>query len=234
MNKNFLVLACSVFSAHAAVIVDTADRGYYYSYDFHDDTNKNYLTGQLTVNVGGVDIVNDYHSYFAFPALSGLGGPVTAATLYLFNPIAGYASPNSSETLVIDSYTGTLSTLESGGTNSGQYAALAAGTTFGSVSVDATSDDAYVVIPLNAAAIAFLNSNGGSPFAFGGYLSGTPFADQQSHYEFGASNFISPTDGNSYLSLTVGTTAATPEPGTVALALIGLAGMGLRFWRCRR
>jgi hypothetical protein len=228
------VLFCfGALTASAAVIVDTSDRGYYYATDFHDNTNKNYLTGQLTVNVGGTNIVNDYHSYFAFSALSGLGGPITGATLFLFNPAGGYTSPNSSETLVIDSVSGNIATLESGGTNSGEYNALAAGTSFGSAAVNAATDANFVAVTLNAAAIAFLNSSGSSPFAFGGYLSGTPFADQASHYEFGASAFTNAADGNTYLSLTIGTSASTPEPGTVGLMAIGLvaiAGIG----RCAR
>src|SRR5215467_13391117 len=140
--------------------VDTEDRGYYYNYDFNDPTNKNYLTGQLNVGT-----VVGFHSFFSFGALSGLDGPITAVTLHLFNPDGGYVSTQASETMNISAFSGNVSTLEGGGTVSGEYSALASGTVLGSQSVSAADNNAFVDITLNSDAIAFLNSNLGNPFA---------------------------------------------------------------------
>jgi hypothetical protein len=196
----------------AAAVVNTTDRGYYYNYDFHDGTNKNYITGQLTVN----QVVTDFHSYFAFAPLGALAGSITGATLYLFNPAGGYSSTQASETLIIDGFTGSLATLESTGTNSGEFAALASGTTFGSVTVSSANNNAFIPIPLNSAALAFLNSQGATSIAFGGYLSG--IADNTSRFVFGGSSYMVANDGNTYLSL-VTSASSTPEPATIMIIL---------------
>jgi hypothetical protein len=215
-SKIALILMLSASAALAGTItVDTTDRGYYYNYDFSDNTNKNYITGQL--NVGSTV---GFHSFFTFGPLSGLSGPIVSATLSLFNPVAGYSSSQSSETLVIDGFTGNVTTLDAGGTVSGEYNALAAGATFASQSVNAATDGAFINIALNSNAIAFLNANSGSTFAFGGYLSGIPVSDTSSRYVFGGSAFVVSNDGNTQLSVVTG--LATPEPATWATLLLAL------------
>ena len=220
-----LLLALATFASANPIVIDTNDRGYYYSYDYNLPTNQNYITGQLnttsTTDVG-------FHSFFEFNGIPGLSGPIVSATLSLYNPAGGFSSSQSSETLVIDQFTGNTSTLitaggnPGGGTVTGEYNALASGTVLGTQTVDATSDGTFVTITLNAAGIAFLNANSGNAFAFGGFLSGIPGGDVSSRYEFGGSNFTSPTDGNAYLTVV---TATSPEPQTllfVAPALLGL------------
>src|SRR5262249_43580851 len=127
---------------------------------------------------------------------------------------------------------GDVATLEAGGTVPGEYAALASGTTIGTASVDATTDNAFVNVTINAAGITFLNSHAGSSFAFGGYLAGIPMSDTDTRYEFGASSFMVANDGNTYLTYTTAPTA-TPEPGTIALVGTLLAGLILKLRRAR-
>ena len=210
-----LLLVCAISASAATIVVDTTDRGYYYSSDFSDTTNKNYLTGQLNFGAG----TDYYHSFFAFGGLSGLTGPIVSATLTLFNPAGGYSSTQASELLRIDGFSGNVATLNAGGTVSGEYSALAAGATYGTQSVSAADDGSFINIPLDAAGIAFLNANGGSPFAFGGYLAGIPGADTSSRYVFGGSAFVLADDGNTTLTIV---TESVPEPGTLSLVLLGL------------
>jgi PEP-CTERM motif len=210
----------------ADVMVTTTDRGYYYDYDFNDPTNKNYLTGQL--NVGSTI---GFHSFFAFNALTGLPGPIVGATLSLFDPVAGYSSTQPSETLTIDGFSGNLAALETGGTQSGEYNALASGTPFGTQTVGAANDGSFVTITLDAAAIAFLNAHTSTPFALGGYLAGIPPTDTSTRFVFGGSAFVLANDGNTFLTLQ--TAQPVPEPESWLL-LLTTACASLFGWRLRR
>ena len=117
----FCIFAVSAFAD--TLTVDTAARGYYYSYDFNDSTNQNYLTGQI----GGDTSATGFRSFFAFDALSGLTGPIVSATLNLYNPEGGYSSSQLSELLTISGFSGSVATLVGGGTVAGEYDALASG-----------------------------------------------------------------------------------------------------------
>ncbi len=220
-HKTFaLLLAFAISASAAAITVDTSDRGYYYSYDFSDATNKNYITGQI--NVGASTVY--FHSFFAFNALTGLTGPIVGATLNLYNPVAGYSSSQPSETLDIDGFSGNVAQLEAGGTVPGEYAALAAGPLYGTRSVSPADDNSALSILLDSAAIAFLNANSGNPFAFGGYLSGIPASDTSTRFVFGGSAFVIANDGNTTLTVVTGP-ASVPEPQTLFLAASGLLGV---------
>ncbi len=214
-----LLLAFAISASAAAITVDTGDRGYYYSYDFSDATNKNYITGQIDVGASTVY----FHSFFAFNALSGLTGPIVGATLNLYNPVGGYSSAQPSEMLTIDGFSGNVAQLEAGGTVAGEYAALAGGLTYGTQSVSAADDNSTISIPLDAAAIAFLNADSGNPFAFGGYLAGIPLSDASTRFVFGGSAFVIANDGNTTLTVVTGPSPA-PEPRTLFFVLSGLLG----------
>ena len=203
------------------VVLNTSDRGYYYDYDFNEPTNKNYLTGQI----GDGSTATGFHSFFSFDALSGLNGPIVSATLSLYNPDGGYDSTQASETLTIGSFSGDVATLNGGGTVSGEYAALGSGTVFGTQSVSAADDNKFVDITLNADAIAFLNANGGSAFAFGGYLAGIPANDGDSRFVFGGSAFIVSNDSNTVLTLVTNPVSAVPEPRVAFLLIPGMLGV---------
>jgi hypothetical protein len=123
--------------------------------------------------------------------------------------------------LTISEFTGNVTTLEAGGTVSGEYNALASGTTLGTESVSASDDGEFVTITLNSAGIAFLNANDSSAFAFGGSL-GT-FSDANDHYVFGASSALSAADGDTYLTVTTAP-AAVPEPSMAFFILPLLVG----------
>jgi hypothetical protein len=217
-----LIIAAAASASAATIVVDTTDRGYYYSYDFSDITNKNYLTGQLNTGT-----VTGFHSFYSFAAFSGLTGPIVSATLSLFNPNGGYSSGQSSESLTIDGFSGDVATLDGGGTVSGEYNALAAGTVFAGQTVSAASDGTFINITLNAAAIAFLNANSSSPFAFGGYLAGIPPSDTSSRFVFGGSAFTVSNDGNTQLTIVTGP-ATAPEPGTWLFSMLGVAALLIR------
>jgi hypothetical protein len=222
------LFCCFTVSAWADTLtVDTVDRGYYYNSDFHDTTNKNYLTGQINFDTSATG----FHSFFAFDALSGLTGPIVSATLNLYNPVAGYSSTQATELLNISGFSGNVATLVGGGTVAGEYSALASGTVFGSQSVSSANDGSFITFTLNADAIAFLNANSGSAFAFGGYLGGLNNSDTR--FVFGGSSSVSAADGNTTLTIVTASAApsAVPEPKTTGLAVIGLLALLMRYRR---
>jgi len=205
--------------------VDTADRGYYYDSDLSDSSNKNYLTGQIN----GDTSATGFHSFFAFDPLSGLTGPIVSATLNLYNPVGGYSSTQLTELLTISGFSGSVATLEGGGTVSGEYSALAGGPVYGTQSVSSANDGSFISVTLDANAIAFLNANSGSAFAFGGYLAGLTNSDTR--FVFGGSNFLSAADGDTTLTVITNSTSPVPEPKTAGLAVIGLLALLIRYRR---
>lgn len=45
----FFFIAATAW-ADTTTTFDTADRGYYYNFDYNDPTNQNYLTGQINID----------------------------------------------------------------------------------------------------------------------------------------------------------------------------------------
>jgi hypothetical protein len=227
-NAGLALLFFSAISARADTFtIDTADRGYYYSYDFNDTSNKNYFTGQFA---GDVDATG-FHSFFAFDPLSGLTGPIVSATLNLYNPANGHFSSQLSELLTIAGFSGDVAALQAGGTVSGEYNALASGTVFGTQSVSSANDDAFVSIALNADAIAFLNANVGTAFAFGGYLDSVTNSDTR--FMFGGSSALDARDGATTLTIVTESTSPVPEPKALGLSIIGLLALTIRYRKVR-
>jgi hypothetical protein len=135
----------------------------------HSATNTNYIAGNCCDT--------NYNNFFVFSLASNLPS-ITSAALSIGNPFDGYSSANSTELLQFWDVTTPVSTLTSAGAGlTGVHADLGSGVFFGSRSVSATDNGSQVLIPLNSAAIAALNSRlnaGGGTFAFGGSLSTIP------------------------------------------------------------
>ena len=68
----------------------------------------------------------------------------------------------------------------------GEYDALDSGAVFGTQSVSAANDGSFIIIALDADAIAYLNANSSSAFAFGGSLADLDNSDTR--FVFGGSN----------------------------------------------
>lgn len=147
-------------------------------------------------------------------------GPIVSATLNLYEPVGGFSSTQLAELLTITGFSGNVATLEAGGTVAGAYNALASGTVFGTQSVSSANDGSFISIALNADAIAFLNANSGSVFAFGGSLADLNNTDTR--FLFGGSEAESALDGNTTLTVVTSDTAPVPEPKTAGLVMIGL------------
>ncbi len=216
----FGALALAMGPAAMAVTLDATDVGVY-------DDIGNFGGNSLTV---GWDAPAFFGSgtesrHFTVFDLSGVSDPITAAVLRLKEPAGGYDSVDSSEDLTVFDVSTAIATLTGGTGGVGVFNDLGAGSSYGSVAIDATNDDSWISITLNAAALADLNAATGS-FAFGGAVTSLTKSNSTGQDElmfFDAGGTPAP-----QLVLTTtpsgGGGGSVPEPAVVALMLAGLLG----------
>ena len=122
--------------------------------------NTNYIVGQ-TGN-------NTYNDFFTFD-LSGVTGPITSASLSLFNPGNGFIG--NTKDFVAHDVSSLYNTLISGVSSLSTYNAIAAGTVVGSTTVTSADNNTNVLVNLNPFALAVLNAlEGQGSFAVGGTI----------------------------------------------------------------
>jgi PEP-CTERM motif len=161
-----ILVACIALTGAGSAYADTitlnsTSFGWWDSNGSHTAANTNYGTGDDSTNI-------DHRSFFVFN-LAGLSGTIESASLNIFNP--SYSSPDPTETLGIFDVSTSIATLIANGAGQvGIYNDLGSGTLFGSTSVSAANNGAYVSILLSPAALAALQSGFGGSFAFGGSL----------------------------------------------------------------
>ena len=165
----------------------SVDSGWYDSTGAHNAANPNYVVGQLQ-SFGGLQTLHDWF-VFDVPSIPGL---ITNASIELFNPSGGYASPDATETLTIFDVITPIAKLRAGGSGLTEiYEDLGSGTTYGSVTVSSNNNNSIVVINLTAAGLAAINAAKGSQIAFGGAI--TSLAGNTEQYLFAFSQNSSPT-----------------------------------------
>ena len=165
--------------------LDAVDSGNYDWTGDHGSSNQNYIAGSPS---------NGYYELRNFVVfdLAGVTGPVTAATLELYNPgqvpdgSDGFTSADPTETYTVYEVTTPVATLVAGGTGlTAVFDDLGAGVLFGSVEVSAADNGAIVQVPLNPDAVAAINAAGGL-WAVGGAL--TTITGTRHEYVFGSTN----------------------------------------------
>ncbi len=226
----FLVGAISL-AFSMSVLADTTltavGGGWFTNAGEHLQYNDNYSVG------GGADGYTR-NNYFVFD-LSGVAGPITAATLRIFNPSApgspgypfGYTSADPTETygLFDVSTPATDLGVELGygvGSLMGQaiFADLGSGQSFGATTVSLADNGHYVNISLNAAGLAALNAGGGL-FSIGGSITTLDsVVNPESLFVSGYLSSVGPRVPQLVIS-------SVPEPSQSALLLVGLALVGL-------
>ncbi len=197
-----LVLLYLPFTASAVPLtVNHIDSGSYTKYGSHNSSNTNYIAGY-----------HDYYrNWFTFD-LSGITQNIVSATLRLYS---GYVS-HSGTYNVYDISTRTNTLIASGSGKTRIYNDLGTGLRFGSKFIRSNDDRRIIDVVLNGAAIASLNASN-SVWAIGGR-----FASSGYGYAFNSHNSRSNTR---QLILHVQPVASVPEPGMMALFLVGFAGM---------
>lgn len=130
----------------------------------------NYAVGWDPVDFGTAVVLRDF---FVFN-LANVSGTISTATLDLYMPASeGYLSYESSEPYQLTSSSTTAANIMGvlpAGSSAGEaiFNTLGTGTVFASITVSASNEGTTVHIPLNAAGLAFLNSNEGQTIVLSG------------------------------------------------------------------
>jgi len=192
-------------TAGGVTTIVASGRGWY---DAVGPVNGSTPTNNYIVGLCGNDACNETpdsltNNFFVFDNLAA-GVPITAASLLLDVPVNS-ATPGfiSSHPLAYTIYDVSTPVATLGTAGPGIFADLGSGTIYGSRVYSAGDMGTTTTIPLNAAAIAFLNANRGVPVAFGGSIT--------------------------VASTVVPVLDSWPTLMLMALAMVLIAGFGFRF-----
>jgi len=176
--------------------------------------------------VVGFPPLTEHRAFFVFDVRR-IPGPLVSATVRLWNPQTaisdGYRSPDPEEVVTLFEATTAPAVLVSRSGGSEVFEDLGSGVVYGSTVVSATDNGAFVEFDLNAAGLAALNAALGDYFAFGAALT-TLSREAQFEHVFGSS-------GRRLADRQIAWCTASecgllvPEPGSLALAAAGLAGL---------
>ncbi|TDJ05874.1 MAG: PEP-CTERM sorting domain-containing protein [Deltaproteobacteria bacterium] len=221
------LLVCASAQHAAAVTIDATDRGWYGDDGTHNTSILNYLAGDCdggTCVAGSNTGIDEFRNFFVFD-LSGVTGPITAATLILHNTDGttqfpnnvGFFSDTGSETYLVSEVSTAIASLLAGTGGMAAFGDLGSGTSYASFTATSAANGTFVEIALNSAAIAALNQASGL-FAFGGSITTlNGFPDEETLFAFSDSGLLSDTQ----LELTV-----VPEPSTALLLAAAIALLG--------
>lgn len=235
-SAHLLLAAVSSFAfsmgAQAATTLHAVGGGWFSNAGEHIEFNDNYAVG------GGLDGYTR-NNYFLFD-LSGVSGPVTTATLRVYNPAApaspgfpfGYTSSDPTETYALfDVSTAFFNVVLPGGNRVAGYGIgsaagqgifndLGSGQSYGMYTASLADNGHFVEISLNASGLAALNATGGI-FAVGGAI--TTLDGLVNKESLFASAFLSSVGPNAP-QLVI---SSVPEPAESVLFLAGLGLVGL-------
>jgi len=234
VNARFAQATTISFNTGQSVFAGSnLNQGWWSATRVNSDSNANIFTG-LAHNGA---LVDDLHSFFTFDLSSlNLAGQIVASATLTVTNSGFYQSGNASETLgLFDVSTAAAALNANNGTSAAIFADLGTGTSYGSFVVPSYVTDTPQSFSLNNAGLAAIASGAGGFFSIGGALTslnnnfnGSGFEGIFVGTEVPPGPFVPVT-----LTLDVEPVAtAVPEPASVSLPAVGLAGLYRR--RSRR
>jgi hypothetical protein len=158
------------------LILNATNSGWWNHSGFHSASNTNYLAG--------LEFGVTYRDFFVFD-LASVTLPIAAAEIRIYNPV--FASPDPTETYALFDVSTPLSALQATGSGqTGIFADLGTGVSFGTRAFSVADNGQTVSIALNAAAVASLNAGIGGAIALGGAV--TTLAGSSTQYVFAFSS----------------------------------------------
>ena len=211
--------------AQAGTTLYATGAGWFSNAGEHTQSNDNYAVG------GGQDGYTR-NNYFQFD-LSGVSGPITSATLRVYNPNApvspgfpyGYTSSDPTENYAVFDVSTPAADLAAGygiGSLAGQaiFGDLGSGQNFGMTTVSLADNGKFVEISLNASGLAALNAAHGL-FALGGTITTLDaLVNKESLFASAYLSSVAPNVPQLVIS-------SVPEPSESALWMAGLGLLGL-------
>ena len=215
-------------SASGELIFPDVDKGWFQDTGRHISSNENTLTGRL-------NYTEFYRTFFLFD-LTSLAETPTNAKLRL--SIKGTASPDGIESFTLYDYVGDTATLgvsQSSGSTTGKavYSDLGSGAVYGLGTVGSSDVGTIMDVELGASALADISAAAGGMFAVGVRIDDPGYSGRYppSEYVLFSQNA---TDGTTHDLVLNYADPVVPEPSTMALLLLGSAGLCVYGFRRER
>jgi len=147
-------------TAQVQVVIDATDRGWYTALGNHQPDNTNYVAGHASIHT--------FRNWFVFD-LSTIDVEIVALQLRAWNPPNGFIG-DATETYVNYDVTTDLTDLVNDLGGLAAYDDLGSGTVYASYEASLADNETFVVIDLNAAAVADANGAAGGLWGIGGAI----------------------------------------------------------------
>lgn len=203
-----ILLTAFAFTANATpMTIDATDTGWHNNSDRHYSGNPNYIAGSFSGR--------EYRNWFVFD-LADVKEAASATLRIYMEDSKGYYSDDPFETYSLFEVTTDATSIRANGYQPGIFTDLGDGDMFGTKIIKDSDEGSFVEIVLNASGLDALNANLGNEFVLGGAVTSLQGTGKQAVFAW------SHRRPDVELLLT-----AVPEPGTLALLVLGLVGLVL-------